>query len=444
MQATELYTLVLFVLISAFYKMPVRSSVVAELVRRRIAASGYRDVEPNANGTEAEFSMVQASNPIISDDGLRLSNGSGQGNDGSRPNFLQRFSSTSMFGQRLMSLRGSFQNRQESPNDGDQTRLWNQNEQNAEPSPAGQASFRLSTEQTPYQTPVTAAKDAPGWKDPVLTSVIKEDKGQSAGPSVAPYQSPITEAKQAEISEKMPDDDDASVYTTDAGTIRTERVTMEPLPARNATDSPIYGLNGIIQNLQLDKIKKVPETDITSARSSMDYLVRQQRELDQRMADLRAFSTSTNSTSPRVISGSMQSDISLSNFPKPPFADSLIESKDKAFPGATDSMAFSAMSDNSLMVDDIQFQLVPPPVLPAAMAEAPERGRKVSVPSIARESLDSALGGSGRAARMDSQGTQYDVTSFIGGECICFYLRLGNNRVDINLPLCRFDGPRRQ
>lgn len=400
--------------------MPVRSSVVAELVRRRIVASGYRDVEPNANGTDAEFTIVQGTDPIISDDFLRPGAETTQDNEGSRTNFMQRISSSSLFGQRFLNLRTSFQTRQNSPNDGDQTRLWNQNELNAEPSPAGQASFRLSMEQTPYQTPLTETKEAPGWREPIFTSVIRMDQGQSAGTSPAQQLASDSEKRQEAITEEVPDDDDASVYTTDVATIRVERDTMElpmepPLP-RNETDSPIYGLNGIIRNLQLDSFKKTPEADITSARSSMDDLARQQMELDQSIAGLRAFSmVSANDVSSRVLSESMQSDISLSNFPNPPFADTL-GGKDSSFPGATNSMAYSALSDSSLMVDDIQFQLVPPPVLPAAMEETPERGRNASVPSIARESLDSALGSTARTARMDSQGTQYDVTSFIGGE----------------------------
>ena len=56
--------------------------------------------------------------------------------------------------------------------------------------------------------------------------------------------------------------------------------------------------------------------------------------------------------------------------------------------------------------------------MPAVMAELSERPQNQSVPTISRDSLDSVLQDSnpGRAVRLGSQGTQYDVTSFIGGK----------------------------
>ena len=124
-QAVELYILLLFVLISAFYKMPVRSSVVAELVRRRLTAMGVRDEEsgPGKDNRTSQFSMIQAPYqlpPIETMRSLQSSN---------RISFSQRISNgfsamNSKFTNRRL---GSSQNVGQAiggADEGDQRRLW--------------------------------------------------------------------------------------------------------------------------------------------------------------------------------------------------------------------------------------------------------------------------------------------------------------------------------
>ncbi|EJD04174.1 uncharacterized protein FOMMEDRAFT_106670 [Fomitiporia mediterranea MF3/22] len=445
LQAVELYMLILFVLVSAFYKMPVRSSVVAELVRRRLTAAGFRDVEASAAGDnrQSQLSMVQAPYSMPTGMGASRDNGSNrQRAPSDRPSFTQRISSSSFFGTRIMARRGgSGQIRglgnEVGNEEGDQRRLWNRDDPEPGPSPGGQRSFRGSLEQTPEQTPTAATRDAPGWKDPVLTSVMPDLRAEPS------YLAPVA-PKGKDLGSSVPQivvPDDASQYTTD-------RYSTPAIPStfsysRNETDSPIYGLDGIIRNLQKggtsSSTEALPDTNVNSNRSSgIESLLRQQQELDRSIAGLRRFSTtSTNRIPlPRTNSESIQSDISLSNFPEPPFfpKSSLLDSPTSVAQGGLraieedrrsvfetevdrgKSMAISAISDNSMIVDDVAFQLVPPR-MPAVIAELGERSQNQSVPTISRESLDSVLDDSnpGRTVRLGSQGTQYDVTSFIGG-----------------------------
>ncbi|KAI5122565.1 hypothetical protein M0805_004782 [Coniferiporia weirii] len=437
LQAVELYILILFVLISAFYKVPVRSSVIAELVRRKVVAAGYRDVEAdNAKTQQTQFSMMQG--PSVTNGELRESDSAGRLSQSGRLNIAQRISRSSIFSSRITSrLQGSIQVRQENSNgEGDQRRLWNRDEAERGVSPGGQTSIRASLEQTPSQTPVVEAKEAPGWRDPVLTSVVGDEQGvrvmkeleirPSATPTVGVA---VGKAKRMSIPQIIESSDDASVYTTDFDSRRSR---AGPAYTRNATDSPVYGLDGIIRNLQIGAASTVRESNISSARSSgIESLLRQQQELEKSIAGLRVFSPGSDSRPiSRMQSDSLRSEFSLSNFPEPPFfatsepdnAEKVAMDKD-AVPASEDardlfknSMAISMTSDNSLMVDDVSFQLVPPR-MPAALEELSGRSQNLSVPSMARESLDSVFDtpGPSRAVRLDSQGTQYDVTSFIGG-----------------------------
>ena len=429
LQAVELYILILFVLLSAFYKMPVRSSVVAELVRRRLDATGNMNRQ---NPRQYAFSMVNA--PVTAPDGeLREDSRSRRSGQSGRPSLTQRISSGSIFSSRLIPGRtsgrlGSVQALgNEKDDEGDQRRLWSQDEAERGQSPVDQRTPRISLEQTPTQTPMAETKDAPGWRDPMLTSVIKPDQILSSNlgrspPAIIGPSPPANLRQSVQLSAER--QQFYSQYATD--------MTLPRSFAREGTDSPIYGLDGIIRSLQTDSTVPGRESNIDSARSSgMESLMRQQEELDKSVASLRRFSTNSKQSVPRIASSSYQSDFSLSNFPDPPmFGQSVISlnvvstptTPETARRDADTSLPVSEMdrsnlstSDNSLIVDDVTFQLVPPQ-MPAALAE-PSRSQNPSVPSIARESLDSVLGTTipGRTIRADSQGTQYDVTSFIGG-----------------------------
>ncbi|KAG8744686.1 hypothetical protein FRC10_009600 [Ceratobasidium sp. 414] len=199
-----------------------------------------------------------------------------------------------------------------------------------------------------------------------------------------------------------------------------------PLRVRGRTpnlgeESPIYGLEGIIASLGGDLL---PDEEIPPQRAmrvdSATYspraasFLRKQAELDRSVANLRPFSPegtirqplyglndNTNPSVPSLEQGSAsyKSDFSLSNFPSPPAAK-------LSFPGPSRRIS-AATRPGEVDLDDLRFTLAPPR-MPATTPD----GRQVSFPSTTRGS--DILQVQPRVAA-NSNGTQWDVTSFIGG-----------------------------
>ncbi|KAG8702795.1 hypothetical protein FRC09_004527 [Ceratobasidium sp. 395] len=201
---------------------------------------------------------------------------------------------------------------------------------------------------------------------------------------------------------------------------------LSPPQIRNRTpnlgeESPIYGLEGIIASLGGDLL---PDEEIRSQRmmraDSATYspgaasFQRKQDELDRSVADLRSFSPdgtirqelygfndNRNTSVPSLgqESTSLKSDFSLSNFPSPPAAN-------LSFAGPSRRTSLAARL-GEVDLDDLRFTLNPPR-MPAANLD----GRQVSFPSTTRGSDISQIQPRTTA---NSNGTQWDVTSFIGG-----------------------------
>ncbi|KAG9096128.1 hypothetical protein FRC06_008996 [Ceratobasidium sp. 370] len=186
-------------------------------------------------------------------------------------------------------------------------------------------------------------------------------------------------------------------------------------------ESPIYGLDGIIASLGGDLL---PDEEIPSQRAmranSATYspgaasFLRRQADLDRSVANPRPFSPEgtirqplyglNDNTNPSVPSfeqgsASYRSDFSLSNFPSPPAAK-------LSFPGPSRRTSV-ATRPGEVNLDDLRFTLAPPR-MPATTPD----GRQVSFPSTTRGS--DILQIQPRAGA-NSNGTQWDVTSFIGG-----------------------------
>ncbi|KAJ1311643.1 hypothetical protein OPQ81_010119 [Rhizoctonia solani] len=185
-------------------------------------------------------------------------------------------------------------------------------------------------------------------------------------------------------------------------------------------ESPIYGLDGIIQSLGGDLL---PDEELRSQqgsvmqRHSATYspgaasFLRKQADLERSVADLQRFVPARSPLALRPLYGlsdgvspsdpslgqestSFQSDFTLSNFPSPPAVLSFSERKSVVTrPGEVD-------------LDDIRFTLIPPQ-MPAAVD-----GRQMSFPSTTRGSDVFQL--HSRVAETPNK-TQWDVTSFIGG-----------------------------
>ncbi|KIK71151.1 hypothetical protein GYMLUDRAFT_33285 [Collybiopsis luxurians FD-317 M1] len=194
----------------------------------------------------------------------------------------------------------------------------------------------------------------------------------------------------------------------------------------SGTDSPVYGLNGIVNKRKQDRIST--DSVLTSNRrpsmSSFDELIQQQAELDRSIAALRLFSppepsigepqtqplevqsenlptdaptpgavtspetaNSNNRTLSTLTSSSARSDFSLSHFPDPPAVD---------FNGSPRASlnTMRAKRRSKFLRRDV------PTSFDTGSVDAP------SIPSSPTRLVP------GR--QFDSSATQYDVTSFIG------------------------------
>ena len=186
--------------------------------------------------------------------------------------------------------------------------------------------------------------------------------------------------------------------------------------------SPVYGLDGI-QSL----------VGASDSRTSIDELLRQQSQLDQSIEALKLFSarTSTNSlhsnsaTGPRSVELSrssstgqrtVSSDVSLSNFPIPPWLTTPIPSLPSSRPSSIKRIRgdrrvrLAAAAPTPVQDTYTSF----PPTTSASLVDIPSSPRFNSIPHSPlgeeNESLSTEVG------KFDSGEIQYNVTSFIGGK----------------------------
>ncbi|KAF8605035.1 hypothetical protein BDV93DRAFT_521918 [Ceratobasidium sp. AG-I] len=204
-------------------------------------------------------------------------------------------------------------------------------------------------------------------------------------------------------------------------TVRSPSPQSLRIPSRmtnSGDESPIYGLEGIIASLGEDLLpdeeyrpQRTLRADSATYSPGAASFLQKQVELDQSVADLRAFSPRRPPPQPLDLgenlelvpsagqeSTSLRSDFSLSNFPSPPPAIFTYPRSERnsisTRPGEVD-------------LDDIGFTLAPP-----RMPVVATDGRQTSFPSTTRGSDIMQI--QSRPAA-NSNGTQWDVTSFIGG-----------------------------
>lgn len=206
-------------------------------------------------------------------------------------------------------------------------------------------------------------------------------------------------------------------------------------------DSPVFGLNGIVRSPnQRSEMGLSPVTDPGRA-SGFSSLLRKKEELDNSIAALKMFGgpsmtpPSPPLSSPPPLSPpppsppppsppspltppssqpsrelSARSEFSLSNFPSPPWVDApdLGDHDESLRPISSLTARPPLLNPSSISVDNVPFDLVRPRVPLSTIDHA----RALSLP-ISEYSASEVLV-SARTQRFDSEGTQYDVTSFIG------------------------------
>ena len=183
-------------------------------------------------------------------------------------------------------------------------------------------------------------------------------------------------------------------------------------------DSPVFGLYGIVQSSN-GKSGFRPRVSVTITDSSegsvISDLIHKQEELDKSIAVLGLLGSPVGPPSSPLsskrsgIRSAAQSDFSLSNFPDPPWSnhpDSDTLSEPPRSPSPTPTTRPSRLNPPSVSVDNVAFDLVPPQL----QIPAPTTEYSLPVSDIADSDVVVPI----RKPRSDSQGTQYDVTSFIG------------------------------
>lgn len=192
-----------------------------------------------------------------------------------------------------------------------------------------------------------------------------------------------------------------------------------------AEASPVYGLSGI---------QSFPS--VSNSRTSLDELLRQQNQLDQSIKALKLFSarTSANSshsnstTSPRSMEltrspstgqRTVSSEVSLSSFPIPPWLTTPVPSLPSSNPSSIkrtrgNRLARLAAARPTPVQDT--FSSVSPMLSATSLVDIQSPLRLNSIPrSPLGEENESLSAEAGMFSRSDSAGTQYNVTSFIGG-----------------------------
>ncbi|THH20847.1 hypothetical protein EW146_g603 [Bondarzewia mesenterica] len=326
----------------------------------------------------------------------------------------------------------------------DEMRLWNEDEAERGFSPA--ISEKGATAISYEPSPVTEeAKQSARWQDPVYTTVMAESPWLAEKVSIKP-----TTTGQAQSSHVIDSTEDRPVIQPEDFAARPvsavpstipsyyvrEVASVSPLTVPNfpgqfaregSTPSPIYGLTGTMRGGRFSPIvesRPFTEPDLSSTRSSgFEALLREQSELEKSIAALKLFApgvderdsqtpSSVDRNSAAVLvsrqaleSASLKSDFSLSNFPQPPLARQSTQTIRQVSDTSSRSDGTTGVGRNSVI------HPLTPPRIPVAIAESTTRQ---SLPESTRDSAETTTEIS-RSTRLDSGGTQYDVTSFIGG-----------------------------
>ncbi|KII93240.1 hypothetical protein PLICRDRAFT_121653 [Plicaturopsis crispa FD-325 SS-3] len=447
LQAVELYILIVFLLISTFYDL--RDIETPSPADRGISSETFRGLPDTAR--VSTFRISPPNIPTLKSDELRVSRRSTSlanlANIGIPPPASlappmpeRRASST------ISRISSWVADKRASRRRSDEARLWDQNqaERGASP-PMGEAYDRTS--EPMYNSPQNdGPKMAQGYQDPMYTNdtVTPAPRPPFAQPPVSAFsvdtmdESPrpplpklntgiAPSAYRQTVSPVQPSAFSVSSYYTKdyAGDDRKSMRLAPPVPpfVPRDTGSPVYGL-------ERSSLRDRDRLSRRSTINSIEDLLRQQRELDKSIATLRLFSPrdsaigfpddlreekkdigdSSSSASASLSrsaslagqvkpdSGSARSEFSLSHFPPPPRLEEA-----PALPSAPILRnRASEVPAAKMAAPDV----LSPPVRPFA-------GGQVLPGSPRRESEDT-IRATSREPRVNSSGTQYDVTSFIG------------------------------
>ncbi|KAJ6503276.1 hypothetical protein C8R47DRAFT_1316526 [Mycena vitilis] len=392
LQAVETYSLILSVLIFTFYNIPRYAAPPTVSARKR--SSFFTSQQPS-KAEESMFSPPVEETPVIQIGRAVVTP------EGSRESMLSMLSA-------WINVRKAPR-----PNSGEQ-KLWN----------SGDAELGISTEMR-GKTPASSVAESPQVQ--VFEDVQRPPLAVNTKDSlmIPPTPNALEVTTPTSVNRPFTGVSFASYY----GMATSSRLTMPAVTpgddARN-TDSPIYGLNGIINpagpaDPESPTLSRRPPSSSLAPPSpsagresvnSFDELLRQQTELDKSIAALRLFSPTT----------------TLMSLPAPPDPEPEPESKsnDRSM-SMSSGKSMSNRSEFSLSIfpepPPVESAVIPAESIPALMGRArdppfPPRAPRTRMQSQVPHSVDidslSVPVSPAYNNRFDSAATQYDVTSFIG------------------------------
>jgi len=391
----ELYILILFILIAAFYKVPINRTAIRPRKNTTSSFAGLQEksmfpLSPTIVRTPGEIVVIER--PISSPDGREA-----RPSRASTASRLSSWINPRMFPR----FRGS-----------GERQLWNQDDAERGISPAPQETSTATDSPRDLDSRVAELKESQA--QPVIALETKPWIRRSADLGSTALPATTTTADGRAVG---PPTRPSTTFSIASYYDASRVPSLVPMPRE--VSSPVYGLNGIVDQSQYRNSVQGLARPPSNA-NSFDELLRQQTELDRSIAALRLFSpqpagtafsplgsTLKKSPSGRTISStptsggnkpdsaSARSEFSLSNFPDPPLGD-----VNSLFPSTTGRLVSLREKARTKQKDDVPVGLVP-----------------IKIPNEDTPSLPGSPSQTETSTRrFDSAGTQYDVTSFIGGE----------------------------
>ncbi|THH26589.1 hypothetical protein EUX98_g7595 [Antrodiella citrinella] len=369
LQAIEYYILIVTISVWAFYSIQDQSANRARPVVNR--SSSFRGLGPVDHST---FRISHA--PFTDPQGSQREKQQSHSRRGSMADRLSSF-----LVPRALSRHTQF------PASPTADKLWNQDEAERGVSPSvysAGGSPDIRTPRPSLDADPSEPKESAKWQDPLFSAVV----GRTSPP---PEEVLIIATLQP---------------TASLSTLRIPRRVFSSTSPSSHADSPVYGLDG----RTIADRSPVDEPSILESNRSSSYstILRQQAELDKSIASLKLLGRDTLDGTTIAEEGgkpssASQSEFSLSNFPEPPWrtsTDTDYTVRATVSPVVTISRAESVVSQKALTNLDL---------MPPRMHIVMEHNRNISVPF---SDNDDPLP-TGRI-RVDSEGTRYEITSFIG------------------------------
>jgi len=426
--AVEFYVLIVFVLVTAFYSYAPKST----------------DVNPKRTFTGVpaikRVSTFRVKPPAIDNSVLAIdSSYRNHPYSEARPERPSRSSTTSRLSSWIVSRRMS---RRRSVDSGDRAQLWNQDEAERGESPVEK--IVIDGRSSPYEFPVGQAKETQNGKNSTATTSINDLQPHMGADSESRWttsQKSIVSPNNDPRPPRIPRFDSTaysigSYYSDGPG--KSALNTPPAIATTRQTESPVYGLSGIVLRANQGRETSASTARTRSSAVSFTELLRQQTELDKSIAALRLLSPHeqskrdssdladgpvsaggakelNRSNSSVGIPSSMRSEFSLSNFPSPPLTFTATANGIPS-PTSTVRAPFNTSEErrSRFISKSDGVTGLPLPRMPV-LNDYPSTPQ--SIPdSPGRNSGDDAGDMPGNMSRMkvDSAGTQYDVTSFIG------------------------------